>query len=179
MSYRSDIDRSGQNLSFLPTINTDIGTSVKPRGGPTAAWSPSEAPRPCGASWKASSRRGLVWNLTQDPTAVGGLAQATTFYLFIYLTVNLFYFLRLLFLFSKRSLGAAVKLLPCDLEIMGSSHRNNLMQSKIRLCTIDSFLRPHIGGCFVHRTALLLFLFPLNSLSFLFCINLFSYSFPP
>jgi hypothetical protein len=38
----------------------------------------------------------------------------------------------------KGCLGAAVKLLPYDLEVMGSSHRDSLLQKcRERLCTQD------------------------------------------
>lgn len=47
-----------------------------------------------------------------------------------------------------------VKLLSYDLEIMGSSHRNNRLQSKIRPSVIDPSLGPCIGRSFVHQAAL-------------------------
>lgn len=38
----------------------------------------------------------------------------------------------------ERSLGATVKLLPCNLKVTDLSHKNNLLQYKIRLSIIDS-----------------------------------------
>lgn len=49
-----------------------------------------------------------------------------------------------------------VKLLLCNLNVTGSSHGNNFLQSKIRLRIIDLSPGAHIGGSFVHRTALYL-----------------------
>lgn len=61
-----------------------------------------------------------------------------------------------LFIYSlpqKRSLGAIVKLLSCDLEVMDLSCGNSLLRCKIRLRIIDpmwsdSFPRPRIGRSF-------------------------------
>lgn len=44
-----------------------------------------------------------------------------------------------------------VKLLLHDLVVMSSSHKNNLLQCKVRLCI---FLGPRIGNSFVYRVAL-------------------------
>lgn len=41
--------------------------------------------------------------------------------------------------------------LSCDLELTSSNHENNLLQSNIRLYTIDSSLRFHIDENFMHR----------------------------
>lgn len=46
------------------------------------------------------------------------------------------------------------KLLSYNLVVMGSSHENSLLQCRIKLHIIDSFLRPHIDRKFVHRTAI-------------------------
>lgn len=61
----------------------------------------------------------------------------------------------------KRHLGAIVKLSPCDFVVIDSSRGNNLLQCKVRSCTIDlmSFnpsLRLRISGSFIHRAILLL-----------------------
>lgn len=37
-------------------------------------------------------------------------------------------------------------MLPCDLEVMGPSHGNNLLQSRVRLRTINPSLRPTLAG---------------------------------
>lgn len=43
-----------------------------------------------------------------------------------------------------------VKLLPYNLEITGSNHENNILQSKVKLYTIDPFPGLCIGGSFVY-----------------------------
>lgn len=47
-----------------------------------------------------------------------------------------------------------VKLLPYDLKITNSSHKNNFLQCKVRLRTINLFLGPYISWNFVYRAAL-------------------------
>lgn len=47
-------------------------------------------------------------------------------------------------------IAANVKLLPYDLEITGSNRWNSLLQTKIRLCTINHSPEPHTGESFVH-----------------------------
>lgn len=47
-----------------------------------------------------------------------------------------------------------VKLLPCDLEVMGLSCENSLLQYRVKPQTIDPFLGSRIGGNFVHRAAI-------------------------
>lgn len=54
----------------------------------------------------------------------------------------------------KESLDTTVKLLPYDLEVMDLSHRNNLLQNKVRLHTINASLGLRIGRSFVHRATL-------------------------
>lgn len=54
----------------------------------------------------------------------------------------------------KGSLGVTVKLLPCDLQVTDLSHKNSLLQNRVKLHTIDSFPGSHIGGSFVRRTTL-------------------------
>lgn len=54
----------------------------------------------------------------------------------------------------REAFGTMVKLLPCDLKITDSSHRNSLLQCKIKLCTINHFLRFHVDRSFMHRTVL-------------------------
>jgi hypothetical protein len=54
----------------------------------------------------------------------------------------------------KGSPGAAVKLLPCDHEVMGSSSGNNLLQ-KCRERLLPKVVRPCVSGSYVHRAALL------------------------
>lgn len=56
---------------------------------------------------------------------------------------------------KKESLGATVKLLLCDLVVMGSSSGNSLLQCRVRLHIIDPFSGPFIGGNFMHRNAFL------------------------
>lgn len=56
---------------------------------------------------------------------------------------------------KKGSLGKTVKLLPCYLEITGSSYENNLLQSRVKLCIIDHFQGSRVDRRFVHRIILL------------------------
>lgn len=48
-----------------------------------------------------------------------------------------------------------IKLLPCNLMVMGSSHGKSLLQCNGTLRTIDPFPKPCIGKSFVYRVALL------------------------
>lgn len=50
----------------------------------------------------------------------------------------------------KGNIGATIKLLLYDLEIMGSNLGNILLQCKVRLRIIDSSLEPHNSGNFMH-----------------------------
>lgn len=47
-----------------------------------------------------------------------------------------------------------IKLLPYDLKITGSNHKNTLLQGKVRLYIMDLFPGPYIDGSFVHKVAL-------------------------
>lgn len=47
-----------------------------------------------------------------------------------------------------------IKLLPCDLVVLGSSRGNNFLQCKVRLHMLDPFSGSHISRSFVHRVAL-------------------------
>lgn len=42
----------------------------------------------------------------------------------------------------KESFIITVKLLPCDLKVTSSSHKNNFLQDKIKLYTINISLGP-------------------------------------
>lgn len=48
-------------------------------------------------------------------------------------------------IFKKESFSATIKLLSCVLEVTGSSHGNNFMQSKLRLRTLVPSPELHIG----------------------------------
>lgn len=52
------------------------------------------------------------------------------------------------------NLNIKVKLLQPDLEIINSNLKNNLLQNRIKLRTIDSSLGLRIGENFMHRAIL-------------------------
>lgn len=53
------------------------------------------------------------------------------------------------------SIDVTVKLLSCDIKkIMGSSYKNNFLQSRIKLQTIDSSSGFYIDRSFVHQVTL-------------------------
>lgn len=59
----------------------------------------------------------------------------------------------------KGSLDVTIKLLSCNLVVMSSSYRNNLLQYRIRLHIIDFFPGLYINGSFVHQTIFFLLFF--------------------
>lgn len=54
----------------------------------------------------------------------------------------------------KESLDVMVKLFPYDLVVTSSSHKNCLLQCRVKLRIIDPSPESHISRSFVHRDAL-------------------------
>lgn len=54
----------------------------------------------------------------------------------------------------KGSFDVTLKLVPCDLEVIGSSYKNSLLLCRVKLYIIDPSPGPHINENFVHQSVL-------------------------
>jgi hypothetical protein len=57
-------------------------------------------------------------------------------------------------MYHEGSPGVAVKLLPCDHEVVGSSLRNSLLQMQGNAAYIRPFLKTCASRSYMHRDAL-------------------------